>query len=261
LKNWLLELDKMKICGRINPCYGAPEYELDEKRMKEVYLDLADFCLHHNLRWSPFTDIIDGLQGKPRVCTYMGCDIFSTPSATVLLGDGSLTNCMRTNQEGILLRHPVFYNTRDQILSQTPQIYGGCQGCSYWSACHGGCPMSAINNDWRNRSFLCPTHKALFQFYEKILSFCGFSTNLCQTQGQPPKEGLVEIKPGWFHGDHDDAAGAGGLHGDAPHGDSHGDHEDSSLGFQTGKERTEIKPGFEHGDSPHGDWSDHKDSG
>jgi uncharacterized protein len=218
LKEYLLELGKLGVTGRINPCGGAPDYELDEKRLIEVYLDLARFCLERNLRWSPFTDIVWGLQGKSRVCVFSGCDPFSTPSAIVLLGDGSLTNCMRVNQEYILLRHPVYMDIRIQILAETPQEFGGCKGCKYFTACYGGCPSIAIGNDWRNRTYHCSLWKALFQFFENVLNFVEYSPILPQ-QGCNPEGGMS------------------GGHGDwSNHGDS---------------------TGTEHGDSPHGDWSNY----
>jgi uncharacterized protein len=209
LKEYLLELEKLKVTGRINPCAGAKDYELDEKRLIEVYLDLAKFCLERNLRWSPFTDIVHGLQGKPRVCTFSGCDPFSTPSATVILGDGSITNCMRVNQEYILLRHPVYMDIRNQILAETPQEFGGCKGCKYWSACYGGCPSGAIDNDWRNRTYHCSLWKALFQFFENVLNFVEYFSILPQKTCD---------------------RGGGGMgqgHGDSPHGDW-GNHQDLS---------------------------------
>jgi len=258
LKEFLLKADKMRISGRLNPCGCVPECELSEKRIKEVYLDLADFCLHHNLRWSPFTDIINGLQGKSRVCSFSGCDLFCTPSAAELLGDGSLTNCMRVNQEYILLRHPVKYDTRNEILFQTPQEFGGCQGCQYWHACYGGCPTMAIDDDWRNKTYLCSLWKALFQFYEKVLAHCNISLGVCQV-GKKPEEKLIETKPGWQHGDSD--------HGDQT---EHQDHLDDSHNDASpkpglplpplGEKLIETKPGWQHGDSDHGDWQDHQDS-
>jgi len=237
LKEYLLHLNKLKISGRVNLCYNAPGYELTMKKMKEVYLDLADFCLHHNLRWSPFRDIINGLKGKDRVCTFMGCDPFSTQSATVVLGDGSITNCMRTNEEGILLRHPAQYKTRNEILFNIPQEHGGCKGCKYWTACYGGCPSGAIDNDWRNRTYLCPLWKVLFEFYEKVLSYCDIPVvsqkSVCQEKSvQEPDKG----------------------HGDAPHGDSHEDHADLE------RRDHEDHADLEHSDSPHGDsHEDHAD--
>ena len=226
LKKYLLHLNQLKIRGggRLNPCYGNPSYELSIEKLKETYLNLADFCLKNNLKWSPFEDIIHGLQGKDRVCTFMGCDPFSTQSATVILGDGSVTNCMRTNKEGILLRHPAQYKTRNEILFNIPQEHGGCKGCKYWTACYGGCPSGAIDNDWRNRTYLCPAWKALFEFYEKIFGHLDIST--CQ-ENRPTQAGTC----------HEDSS-----HGDSPHGDSHEDHAD-----------------LEHSDSLHGD--SHRDSG
>lgn len=249
LKNYLFKLNKMRISGRLNPCGGAQECELDEKRIKQAYLDLAQFCLHHNLKWSPFTDIINALQGKSRVCTFMGCDPFCTSSAVELLGDGSLTNCMRTNQNYILLRYPIKYETRKEILFETPQKFGGCQDCQYWHACYGGCPTMAINNDWRNRTYLCSLWKSLFQFYEKILTFCGtcISYNTCQTE-KKSEEKTEEQK---FDQEH----------GDSPHLDQidHQDHIDESHNDapaagsppppELEKELKEIKPGWWHADS------------
>lgn len=207
LKDYLLSLDRLRILGRINPCSGAAKQALSMEKLKEAYLDLANFCLHRNLKWSPFTDMINGLQGKSRVCTFTSCDIFSTPSAIVILGDGSVTNCMRTNQESIILRHPACYKIRDEILQEIPQEYGGCQDCQYWAACFGGCPASAIDDDWRNRTYLCPLWKSLFQFFEKVLSFCNI-TPISLKESEPDQK-----EPG-----HSDAG-----HGDSPHGDSHGD--------------------------------------
>ncbi|MBA7620387.1 hypothetical protein ES703_27736 [subsurface metagenome] len=222
LKDYLLHLHEFKITGRLLPCTNAPGRELSIDKLKETYLDLADFCLHHNLKWSPFEDIINALQGKDRVCVFMPCDPFSTPAVLGILGDGSMVNCMRTDQfQGILLRHPTQHKTRDEILENVPQEYGGCKGCKYWSACYGGCSFDVIDNDWRNRTYLCPSWKALFEFYEKTLSYCEIPLAICQKPEKP-----VEPVPG--HGDspHRDSHGDAG-HGDAPHGDSHQDHSDA----------------------------------
>lgn len=182
LKDYILSLEKIKVCGRLNPCLGAPAYELSEKRLIKVYLELAKFCLENNLKWSPFVDIVRGLQGKTRVCTFMGCDAFHTSSATVIAGDGTVTNCMRTNQESLLLtRHPAERNTRSEILKEIAQEFGGCKGCEYWTACYGGCPSGAINSDWRNRTYLCSLWKILFQYFENILRFSDCSSILPET--------------------------------------------------------------------------------
>ena len=258
LKEYLLELEKLKVSGRLNPCMGASDYELDEKRLIEVYLDLAKFCLERNLRWSPFEDIIHGLQGKSRVCTFSGCDIFSTPSATVVLGDGSISNCMRSNQEYVLLRQPVKMDIRNEILAETPQKFGGCQDCKYWTACYGGCPSGAINGDWRNRTYLCLLWKALFQYFENILRLVEYPSILCQ--GTYVQRGQI---PAGGHGDseHGDSG-----HGDSEHGDwtDHGDSENPTIEIQRRDQEHGDAPhgdGIQHGDAPHGDWGDHQDLG
>lgn len=235
-KEYLLKLSKMGIQGRVNPCVGAPDYELDEKRLKGAYLDLARLCLENNLKWSPFIDLMHGLKSKPRVCILMGCDPFHTASATVILDDGSVTNCMRTNKEEILLRHPVLYDTRTQILSETPREFGGCKDCKYWTACYGGCPSISINDDWRNKTYLCYLWNALFQYFEKPLNFFEHPDTMSQQRGnncEPGNKPLTEGS-GWRHLDHMDQsrANTGG------HEDGHGDS---------------------HGDTPHGDWQNHAD--
>ena len=239
LKNYLLKLNKIRVCGRLNPCGAAPSFELEEKRLTEVYLDLAEFCLRHNLRWSPFVDIVNGLQGKSRVCTFTSCDIFHTPSATVVVGDGSITNCMRTNEKEIILRHPAKYETRDEILRETPQEFSGCLNCQYFDACHGGCPTQSIDNDWRNRSYLCPLYKALFQFYEKTLGFFGFYPPCSK-----PTQGTKKDESGRGHKDP--------SHGDWP---NHGDSNYIDIGQKKAEHRDS-----EH-QNGHGDWPNHKDGG
>ncbi len=167
-KTWLLELRQLNIGGRINPCGQSPEHQIDIETLTDIYFDLAKFQMEHGMSWSPFFDIAMRVRGEGGVCTFMGCDIFHTDSATVILGDGSITNCMRTNQGDIILRHHSKYNTRDEILQEIPQEHNGCRGCEFWEGCHGGCPMMTIGDDWRNRTYLCPLNRKLFGFYTAV---------------------------------------------------------------------------------------------
>ena len=233
IKDWLLLLKDMRISGRINPCTNSPECELPMEELIEVYLNLAPFVMEHHLRWSPFIDIVHGLQNKSRVCVFAGCDPFHTLSATVLLGDGTITNCMRTNKTGILLQHPVYCSTRDEILQETSQENGGCKDCEYFLACHGGCP--SVADDWRDRTYLCPLWKALFRYYKNVLGFCDGLPKVTNNTVSGSDSGRERVpipgRPGWYHGDSDMPRGS---HGDKSHGDSgHGDAP--------------------HGDAPHGD--------
>jgi uncharacterized protein len=239
LKKFLLKMEDMKISGRLNPCGGAREFELSEERLKKVYLDLAQFCLDNNLKWSPFTDVVNALQKKSRVCSLSGCDPFCTPSAAEMLEDATLTNCMRTNQEYILLRYPKRDDVRKEILFETPQEFGGCKQCIYWEACYGGCPTMTINDDWRNRTYLCSMWKALFTFYGKVLSFCNINV-VCANNGKLVCKAQVGQEPNHM-GDHQDHLDYARI--------------ESNLPAANG-----LEQGWQHGDVEHGDWADHGDS-
>lgn len=167
-KIWLLELRQLEVGGRMNPCANSPQHQVDPKTLADIYLDLAKFQMEHGMSWSPFIDMVMRVRGEGAVCAFMGCDIFHTDSCTVILGDGSITNCMRVNQGDIILRHPAKYNTRDEILQEIPQENGGCRGCEFWEPCHGGCPMMALDDDWRNRTYMCPVRKKLLGFYTSV---------------------------------------------------------------------------------------------
>ncbi|GAI17455.1 unnamed protein product, partial [marine sediment metagenome] len=167
-KTWLLELRQLECGGSFNPCANSPQHQVDPEALADIMLDLAKFQMENGMSWRPFIDMAMRVRGEGAVCSFMGCDIFHTVSCTVILSDGSITNCMRTNQGDIILMHPAKYDTRDEILQEIPQENGGCRGCEFWEPCHGGCPMMAIDDDWRNRTYLCPVRKKLLGFYTSI---------------------------------------------------------------------------------------------
>jgi uncharacterized protein len=164
LQNFIAYLSDMGITGRINPCIsGVVGVDLDESQLVVAYDELLRFVLERGYSWSPFYDMWNSLQCSSQVvCTFKGCDIFNTPSCEVVLGDGTVTNCMRVSQKDLFYRANNRMNVRDQILSQVGQDNWGCKGCEYWYACHGGCPTHAVNDDWRNRTRLCMLYKHLF---------------------------------------------------------------------------------------------------
>jgi len=169
-KQFIATLSNLRITGRINPCYDDGECSLENGRLIEVYKELAWFVFSHGWRWSPFYDMWDSLRGSEKVvCVYKECDIFCTHSARVVLGDGSITNCMRVSSKGMFVRYPSEYKTRGEILQEVEQAYGGCKGCEFWEACYGGCPSQT--KDWRERTYLCPMYKAIFQVIKNIQSF------------------------------------------------------------------------------------------
>jgi len=164
-KSWLLELRDLQIGGRLNPCSMGNnlQFELAIDDLAEVYRNLTWFCMEHGLTWSPISDLAVKVNGGHAVCSFEGCDVYHTDSAVVILGDGTITNCMRTNDSSILLRHPSKYPTRSEVLQSMPQKYGGCKECPYWNYCNGGCPSTAIDGDWRNRTYLCQVWKAVIE--------------------------------------------------------------------------------------------------
>lgn len=208
-KSWILELAEMNLKGRLNPCgdiNGLGHYGLPEDRLVYVYLDLAKFLLERGLRWSPFEDISRRTRGETAVCTFMGCDPFHTDSATVILGDGLVTNCMRTNQGDIVLRGQNKCMTRSEVLQEIPQEFGGCRNCEFWNECNGGCPSMVVDNDWRNRTYLCPLWKELFKYYMNITNALGLKNTQNQTKINKSHTNVGSEKPG-----HKD------IHNDTPH--------------------------------------------
>jgi radical SAM protein with 4Fe4S-binding SPASM domain len=181
----------------------------------------------------------------------------------VVLGDGSVTNCMRTNKERVLLKPPAQYKTRNEILENIPQKQGGCQGCPYWKACYGGCPDSGLNGDWRNRTYMCPIWKALFGYFEKILNYCEQPVQNCLPP--PVNKENNPIDPtghgdrahgdwGDFNRPNDQKREPNTEHGDNAHGDrAHGDWGDCHKPDNY-KDDTKHLDG--HGDRAHGDWAD-----
>ena len=280
LKKWLLELKEIGVDGRINPCTNSPANELSTKDLRDFYLDLADFLIKNDMKWSPLTDIINGLKQKSRVCVFSSCDFFNTPSATVILGDGTVTSCLRTTGAHILWMDGKYYKTREEILSQVPQEHGGCKDCRFFLSCYGGCPTTAIDKDWRNKTYLCSVWKGLFEYYERMFKHLGIPILEKGSTSSKPGEGRGYTDGGHYdalHGDHFDAQkgeegdpvlekgltssrpGEGRGYTDGGHYDAlHGDHFDGQKREEDEKvqNREGTKYLNSHGDSPHLDHSD-----
>ena len=173
-EQFIATLSNLGIIGRMNPCVDDYNCMLEEGRLIEVYKRLAWFVLSHGWRWSPFIDMWNSLEGADKVvCVFKNCDIFHTSSAEVVTDDGSITNCMRVSSKGMYLRDSKIFTTRDEVLSQVEQEFGGCKGCQFWKNCYGGCPTQTIDNDWRNRTNICSLYKEIFKLFKNIHSFGG----------------------------------------------------------------------------------------
>jgi uncharacterized protein len=103
-------------------------------------------------------------------CIWKGCDPYTTSAVRGVEGQGQRSNCGRTNKEGIdFVKADTPGFERYLALYQTPQEYGGCQGCRFFLMCKGQCPGTAIDGDWRNRTQHCEVWMRLFEHIERQL--------------------------------------------------------------------------------------------
>lgn len=143
---------------------------LTQEENIEAMLTLANFMEENpDLRWRPFMEL-DRMMGgddENSTCYWNYCDPGDTTAVYGIEGNGALSNCGRTNKEGIdwykadghsYARYISFYNTPDEM--------GGCQGCRFWMMCGGSCPGEADENDFRNKTIHCKTQKAMLGYYE-----------------------------------------------------------------------------------------------
>lgn len=149
------------------------ENVLSQEETKEAFLTLANFFNdNEDLSYNPFEDIkkiIVDSDMNSTSCIWNHCDSMNTQAVYGIEGDGSLSNCGRTNKEGI-----DWYKTDGNFyeryigLYHTPTKYDGCGGCRFFMACGGGCPGEGSDGDLRNKTIHCETKYSLFEHYEKI---------------------------------------------------------------------------------------------
>ncbi len=107
-------------------------------------------------------------------CVWHACDPLTTPAVQGLEGNGYLSNCGRSNKDGVgfLKNNEIGYD-RYISLYQTPQSDNGCKDCRFFLICKGQCPGTSINNDWRNRSEHCEIWKKIFEIIEQKIQSSG----------------------------------------------------------------------------------------
>ena len=133
--------------------------------------------------FSPLNDMVQLLKGEdqwnPREdgsfqsatsCIWNACDPYTTNAVHGVDGQGHRGNCGRTCKEG------PFWQKASQVgferyltLAHTPQAYGGCQGCRFFSMCKGTCPGEGEQNDWRGKTEHCGVLMRVFEMLEAEL--------------------------------------------------------------------------------------------
>jgi len=146
---------------------------LTEEENLYAFLTLAQFFQENpDLSWNPFGEIYKLLQGDDygANCNFKRCDSMNTQAVYGIEGNGALSNCSRTNKEGIDMYKADDHGYERYIsLYHTPPEYGGCNGCRFWSICGGSCPGESVNGDFRNKTIHCQTMKGILGFYEEVL--------------------------------------------------------------------------------------------
>lgn len=201
---------------------GRDSLALSEDENLRVYLALYDWSRTTSMHVLPFADIKALLTNRhaQTTCTWNHCDPLTTHAVHGINPNGELSNCGRTNKDGINWvkgDHPG--SERYAALFHTPQEFGGCQGCRYFAFCKGHCPGTAIDGDWRNRTANCRLWYGLFERIERD----------CDPASVLSDEVRQQLAASITHADlpHGDAHADSWDHEDRPHGDAHDDHTDT----------------------------------
>lgn len=149
------------------------KHVLSQKENAEAFVKIAQFMDENpQLNWAPFNTIPKLIMGDMSQinCVWNRCDPMNTQAVYGIEGDGGLSNCGRTNKEGIDFYKANGHNYSRYIsLYHTPQNMGGCKGCKYFLVCGGSCPGESQQGDFRNKTMHCHTQKKLIGYYEEKL--------------------------------------------------------------------------------------------
>lgn len=183
-------LNRNDVGGHFNPAIPYEDVQtdvsLDPEQLKKVYLYGWEWMKEESYRrWNPMRQYQDNLLGLALGnCVNKKCDVFNAEAAEIVQGNGELTGCGKTWStvgDGVsFLQGESTGNEfgesveRYEMLKQVPgwvtegeEDQGGCKGCKYWRVCHGGCPSSGIDYDYRNRSIWCEAKYALYERIEQ----------------------------------------------------------------------------------------------
>jgi len=178
-KNMLVWLDNLGVDSirlhdlEVDNDLTARKHVLPIEKQKDIFLDLAEFSKEiSSLQVDIFDDIRNLLLGTDQnvTCVWGACDPYVTEAVTAIGPEGSKKSCEMANKEGVgWEKSDETGFERYVALYQTPQEYGGCKGCPFFSMCKGQCPGRGIDGDWRNKSDSCELWKSLFNHFEEVL--------------------------------------------------------------------------------------------
>jgi uncharacterized protein len=185
---------------------------------------IYDDSKHSKINFNPFKDIRALLteRGPSVSCIWHNCDPITTPAVHGINVAGDLTNCGRTNKNGVdwLKSDSAISLERYQALSRIEWRFGGCKDCQYFFACKGQCPGTAIDGDWRNKTQDCGFWYSLIDYIKQDL--IASDTPIIDIADENKR--FIE----YINNHHKESSQYVKSHADVPHGDSHGDHTDTT---------------------------------
>ncbi len=205
--------------------HGPESLSMSQERQTAAFRRLRKEL--KGLQVSPFSDMTSKLlQSGNSHCTFNFCSQQSTPAVTAINGQGEAARCGRMNNDGVSYERSSTHSyERYLALYHTPQKYGGCNGCRFFTSCGGHCPGEGEGGDWRNRTVHCQTLMAIFEDLEAELAAEG-KDPISMSARRPALE--AQLLGQWMGQTVSPVANV--EHGDKPHGDrAHGDHTDGAT--------------------------------
>lgn len=146
----------------LETCHDRKKLALSDEESIQAFSRLFDHAVD-GVRMEPLESIQKEIRReRGSNCVWNACDPVYTVAVMGVEADGSLSNCGRTNKDGVTwLKSAKGNKLRYLSLAQTPQEFGGCRDCEYWSICKGNCPGTAVGGDWRYRTEHCLVWKRL----------------------------------------------------------------------------------------------------
>jgi uncharacterized protein len=181
MREWFKRLDRIGVRSarlhvlEVDAPHIRQQYTLSTEENVEAILSFLNLERQElkTLKFDLFRDMRNLLLGRDETvsCVWKACDPYTTRAVQGVEGSGQISNCGRTNKDGIdFVKADTEGFERYLVLYQTPQQDGGCKDCRFFLMCKGQCPGTAIDGDWRNRTEYCDVWKRLYEHLETSLS-------------------------------------------------------------------------------------------